>query len=349
MRFHEKPNWKKLRDGEMDWDLFRLRSGILDFIRQFFLQRDYLEIEAPLLTPYPTLDSHIDSIPVQVGDGRHKYQRFFLHTSPEHSMKKLIAGGASRIFFMGKVFRDNELTNLHNPEFTMLEWYRSPADYCDIALETQDLICSIFKKFIPSSQCMYNGQELDLTPPWPRVRLKDLFMDKTGIPLENALTLETLQVFAKQMRYPCSDSDDWESLFFRIYLDKVEPGLGFPKPVFIMDYPHSLSLMARRKTGDPGWVERVELYIGGLEVANGYSELLDTTEQRSRFLRERALREKQGKTLPLDNELLNALEVPLHPVAGIALGLDRLIMLLFNKKRIEDVILFPLHQNFARP
>lgn len=341
----QKPNWQKLRDYEMDWSVFYLKAKIIKAIRSFFESQEFLEIDAPILTPYPTLDSHIHNMETVFHQENGSFLPFFLHTSPEHAMKKLLAAGTERIFFLGKVFRNREITRLHNPEFTMVEWYRANATYRDIQKDTEDLICFVAEKVFSKQDLIYQGEKIGLTSPWKRITLSDLFKREAGIDLENSNTIESLKKAASSCGIQFQPDDDWETLFFRIFLDRIEARLGFPKPIFIVDYPLSLALMARKKEDNPQWVERVELYIAGMELANGYSELTDPEEQKQRFEEEQKRKyEEDNKYYPVDKDLLSALEWGIPPSAGVALGVDRLVMLFTDKNDIQDVLLFPFRQ-----
>ena len=349
MAARQKSNWMKLRDREMDWTVFRLRARILRSIRRFFDSKGFLEIDAPLLTPCPTLDANIRSIQSVAHDNRNESKPMFLHTSPEHAMKKLLAAGADRIYFLGKVFRDGECTRLHNPEFTMLEWYRSEATYEDIINDTQEVVHAVANDVFDAEHLKYQGKKIDLSLPWDRITLRDLFVHETGIDLENYRTADSLKEAAASLDVHYQEDDDWETLFFRIFLEKIERKLGFPKPVFLLDYPLSMGLMARRKPENPRWVERAEIYIAGLECANGYSELTHPDEQKKRFLEERRKKTaSDNASHPIDWDLISALESGLSPCAGMALGVDRLVMLLTDKTDIQDVLLFP-HQQWDTP
>ena len=264
-------------------------------------------------------------------------------------MKQCLSWGAEKIYYLGKVFRDDELTVSHNPEFTMLEWYRTKADYHDIRDDTERLIEYIIKHTLEGNPVVtYGEHQIDLTPPWDVVRLRDLFLNMTGVDLQLNDSLDTLRAAASMHGLRDVEHLDWDTLFFRLFIDLIEPHLGFTKPVFIIDYPYRMGLMAKRKTGDPGWVERVELYIAGLEMANGYSELLDAVEQEQRMDAEIEKRMTAGLTSgPKDTELLSALMKDIPPSSGIALGVDRLVMLLTGKSDIRDVILFP-HEGWIR-
>jgi lysyl-tRNA synthetase class 2 len=337
-----KPNWLRLRSGELDWKAFEFRAALLRAARLFFEREGFLEVEPPLLTPFPTLDSNIQSIKADVKDGSGESRPFFLHTSPEHSMKKMLAAGAERIFYIGKVFRDGEVTALHNPEFTMAEWYRAGADLNGIMRDTEALVRFIAGQTGVPLPFQYGGRSVDLSAPFKRMTVRELFRDRAGVDLGACGTKESFSNAANKAGVLVEKDDDWETVFFRVFLEKIEPGLGFPSPVFVTEYPARMGLMARRKAGEPDWVERAELYMGGLELANGYTELTDAGEQRGRFMEELGRKRAQGfHDYRMDEELLQALELGLPPCAGIALGLDRLIMLFLDKKQIQDVLLFP--------
>jgi elongation factor P--(R)-beta-lysine ligase len=329
----------------MDRGLLAARHVLLRGIRSFFDSAGYLEIDSPLLTPWPTLDANIRSVHADVLSESGKPHRLFLHTSPEYSMKKIMAAGASRIYFLGKVFRDGECTPLHNPEFTMLEWYRAGAGYADLMDETESLVREITGSMLGSETVPFRGKTLDLSAAWKRISMRSLFLEKTGLDLSAGREPEALKRTADRLGVCYGREEDWETLFYRIFLEKVEPGLGENVPVFLTDYPLRLGLNARPKPDDPAWTERVELYMGGLEIANGYTELTDAAEQERRFLADRDRKKSEtGTDLPVDRELLEAMKLGLPPCAGIALGVDRLLMLLTDSPTIQDVLLFPYHR-----
>ncbi|MFC1569506.1 EF-P lysine aminoacylase EpmA [bacterium] len=338
----QKSNWEKLHNRDLDWSVFRIRSQILQGIREFFNKKNFLEIEAPTLTPYPTLDNNIDSIKCEIDTPDNQTKTLYLHTSPEHAMKKLLAAGSDNIYYLGKVFRNNELTRLHNPEYTMVEWYRLEADYHDIMKDTQDLISTIVDKLFGSFTFKYQNRVVDLIPPWPIISISELFKNTFELSSSELLSEESLQLAAERYSIHYSKKDDWETLFHRLFMDKIEPNLGIPQPVFIIDYPQKIGLMARSKSEDSRFVERVELYIAGLELANGYSELTDPNEQLQRFSKQQKIKKDyNSKNYPIDHELIDAMKLGLPNCAGIALGIDRLLMFLLNKTEIQDVILFP--------
>ncbi|MBN1894646.1 EF-P lysine aminoacylase GenX [bacterium] len=341
-------NWEKLKSGALDWGLFRFRAEILNGIRSHFRDEGFLEIEAPLLTPYPTLDANIRSIAVPVQDMEGRTFALFLHSSPEHAMKKLLAAGCGNIFYLGKVFRDGELTRMHHPEFTMAEWYRTGSGYGKIQTDVEELITGLAGRLLGTLKFDSAGHPVDLTPPWDRITMRDLFIKQTGIDLADCPETASLRKAAMRIGVHSDPADDWETLFFRIFLNRIESGLGLPKPVFVTEYPARLGLMAKKKENEEMWVERSELYISGMELANGYTELTDPKEQEIRFQADRDAAAARGYHLPVDDELIRALRNGLPACSGISLGVDRLVMLLTGIQNIEDVLLFPLHQASVR-
>lgn len=275
------------------------------------MERDYLEVETPYLIPAPAPELHIDAIPA--GD-------LFLHTSPELCMKRLLAAGFPRIFQIGKCFREGERGSSHLPEYTMLEWYRTGIDYRELMDECEDLILFVAESLALGKTVTFQGREVTLEKSWPRLTLREAFERYTSIPMEEALS---------------SDRFD-ECLVF-----DIEPHLGAPRPVFLCDYPAPMAALSRLKPEDPSVAERFELYLGrGLELANAFSELVDPWEQEQRFLKETEKRRKLGKTTyPISNKFIEAL--PMMPAsAGIALGVDRLVMFFGDTERIDDVVTF---------
>jgi lysyl-tRNA synthetase class 2 len=287
-----------------------LRSRIIRAIRDFFFGKGYLEIETPILIPAPAPELHIDAI--QTG-------HLFLHTSPELCMKRLLAAGYERIFQICRCFREGERGSRHLPEFTILEWYRAEADYRSLMDECEEMLLQLSSNLGLGETVPYKGKEIDLTPPWPRLKVKDAFRQYAGEALEDVLAAGS---------------------FDEIMVTRVEPCLGFPKPTFLCDYPSSLAALARTKEKEPESAERFELYIAGVELANAFSELTDVHEQKRRFELERDTRQRLGKKVyPMPERFLEAL--PSMPEsAGIALGVDRLVMLFCDRKNIDRVVSF---------
>jgi elongation factor P--(R)-beta-lysine ligase len=287
-----------------------LRSRILQAIRSFFQAEGYLEVETPLLIPAPAPELHIDA--VQAGT-------LFLHTSPELCMKRMIASGYEKIFQICRCFREGERGANHLPEFTLLEWYRAEADYRSLMNECEDMFLYLSTTLGSGEKLTYQGRDIDLRRPWPRLTVKDAFQQYANTSPENALA--------------AGDFDE-------IMVTRIEPHLGIHKPTFLCDYPASCAALARTKPKEPQSAERFELYLAGLELANAFSELTDVEEQRRRFEREREERKRLGKkTYPAPDKFLEALHF-MPESAGIALGVDRLIMIFADRKSIDSVVAF---------
>ncbi|HHS13773.1 MAG TPA: EF-P lysine aminoacylase GenX [bacterium] len=344
MLLHDSSGRKPLHQETRPAEIIRLRQKLYQSIRTFFFKRDYVEVDPPILTPYPTLDANVESLSSRIRINESDYT-LYLHTSPEHSMKKCLGDGLTQIFFLGKVFRNDECSDRHNPEFTMLEWYRSPSDYQGIMTETRELILWLWQSVIGNTELVINGQKISFSDPWDIRSVDSLFMEYAGFSLTDHETAEALrsEALARNL-YTCLN-DNWETLFFRFFLEYIEPRLGIHKPVFVIDYPISLGLMAKQSATDPFFAERVELYAGGMELANGYSECLDPEEQYRRFQEDRRRKFKEtGIDYPIDLEMIEALKKDIPPTAGMALGVDRLLMLITGIPRIQDLLLFPVHR-----
>ncbi|MDP6357957.1 MAG: EF-P lysine aminoacylase EpmA [Kiritimatiellia bacterium] len=292
-------------------DALVLRSRVLQAIRTFFVERDYIEVETPVRLPAPALELHIDAEPA--GEQ-------WLRTSPELHLKRLLAAGHPRIFELGPCFRRGERGRLHRPEFTMLEWYRSDADYRDTLVECRELLVYVARDVLDGSVIMRDGRELELGPEWAVQTVAEAFGAHAGW-------------------NPVSDYD--ADRFDLDLVNKVEPELSRDVPAILMDYPVEAAALARCRPGSPPVAERWELYVAGLELANAFTELTDPVEQRRRFLEcAEARKMAQKPVYPLDEAFLKALESGLKPCSGVALGVDRLVMLLGDFGDIDDVRAF---------
>jgi lysyl-tRNA synthetase class 2 len=324
--------WRRLADGELPWEALRARARILEGIRAFFREREFLEVDPPIAQAYPNIDPNI--FPVMIADASGKAARFFLHTSPELAMKKLLAAGSGDIFFLGKVFRDREGSPLHSTEFTILEWYRVGGDADAVMRDVEELVRALARTDAGPAVVHGNGMEIPVDGPWRRWELDDAFRELLGAGMAGEKELrEALE--HKGLR-PGAD-ESWEDLFHRACLDVVEPALVACGACFLTGYPTALGAMARRRPGRPEVSERFEGFVSGVELVNGYEELTDPAEQEARLL---ALtdhhRRSTGETLPVDPGFLDALRRGLPPCAGAALGVDRLVMLLLGKDDIAD-------------
>ena len=288
----------------------RLRARVIRTVRQFFTEHDYLEVETPIRIPAPAPEAYIDAQPSG---------SWFLQTSPELCMKRLLAAGYPRIFQICKCFRRNERGRRHLPELTLLEWYTTGVDYNGMMTQCEALIGDVTRQAGFDDVLRYQGQSIDLTPPWPRLTVAEAFDRFTSLPAEQAL---------KEHRF-----DEVMGL-------DIEPKLGIDKPVFLYDYPAACGALARLKPEDRRLAERFELYIGGLELCNAFTELTDPSEQRLRFEEERKMRRLAGKSvIPMPEKFLNALK-DMPDATGNALGIDRLVMFFADTTEIDDVVAF---------
>ncbi len=286
-----------------------MRANIIRSIRIFFAAHNYLEVETPIRIPSPAPEAHIDAI---------ESEDRFLHTSPELCMKRLLASGYPRIFQICRCFRQKERGSRHIPEFTMLEWYRADSDYFDMMEGTEALIKHVALKSGSGYSINYQGGRIDLDKPWTRMTVAEAFDRYASVSVDKAL------------------SDDR----FDETIAEIEPALGQSAPIFLYDYPASCGALAKLKTGNSSIAERFELYICGLELCNGFTELTDPKEQRARFEKELSFRKKAGKKeYPMPEKFLESLSC-MPDSSGNALGLDRLVMLFADTGRIDDVVAF---------
>jgi lysyl-tRNA synthetase class 2 len=286
------------------------RARILRGIRQYFIEEGYLEIETPHRIPTPAPESHIDAVPSDT---------WFLHTSPELCMKRMMSAGFEKIFQICRCWRERERGSLHLPEFTLLEWYRAGTDYNSLMEECGGLIRFVATFIGLGQKTIFRGREIDLSGTWERISVKEAFHCYSKTSMAKALE---------------------QNLFDEIMVQEIEPNLGVEKPTFIYDYPAQRGALARLKKEDPGVAERFELYMGGLELANGFSELVDSEEQRRRFHIENENRQSFGKRIySIPDKFLAELD-NMPPSAGIALGVDRLVMVFLDIETIDEVVAF---------
>ena len=289
----------------------RLRARIIQAVRQFFTERDYLEVETPARIPAPIPETHLDLFPS--GDA-------YLQASPEGCMKRLLASGYKRIFQICKCFRAFERGNRHLPELTLLEWYTVGEDYTHMMAQCESLVRFVAGKINQDDGGLpYQGKRIDLSSPWPRITVAEAF-----------------ERFCDQSSESALDDGRFDELLAM----QVEPGLNWGTPVFLHDYPVRRASLARKKDGDPSVAERFELYMGGLEMCNGFSELTDPAEQRQRFDQVRQRRQSRTKPVyPIPEPFLEAL-ADMPAAAGNALGIDRLVMVFADTACIDDVVAF---------
>ena len=305
-----------------------MRHDAFVALRAFFVARGYLEVDTPLLVAGPGLEPHLDPIPVplRARDDAPADARWLI-TSPELSMKKLVAQGAHRIFQLSHVFRDGETTPRHHPEFTLLEWYEAGLSLDGMRVMTEELVRHVARAL--------GRPEL---PPFHEASVAALFDEVAQVPLD-VDTPHGLVEAARARGHVLRPGADFEDAFFQLMGDVIEPALAARGPTFVSRWPAQMAVLARRCEDDARFAERFELYAGGLELCNAFFELTDADEQRARFLADNDKRIALGKSpLPLDEEFLRMLP-RMPPTSGNALGVDRLLMFLAGTQRIDDVLL----------
>lgn len=310
-------------------------------IRNFFDAQDFIEVETPALQICPVMDAHIHAFKTDLLDiDRSVEQTMYLHTSPEFDMKKLLSAGMERIYQICHVYRNAEGSALHSPEFTLLEWYRTGAGYRDLMDDCIELCRSLGVETFK-----YKNHECDPFKEWERISVCEAFEKYTDIKLESYLDDRDLfALAAKSAGIRTVDTDHWDDIFHAIMAEKIEPNLGQGVATILYDYPISMAALSRKKEKDPRFAERFELYICGIEIANAFSELTDAKEQRARYEDEMALKKKlYGEFYPADEAFFMALET-MPESAGIALGVDRLIMLATGADDINDVLWAPVQR-----
>ncbi len=310
------------------------RARVLAAVREFFTDRDFVEVETPLLVPSPGMEVHLDAVPA--GSGQ------WLITSPEYQMKRLLSAGMERIFTICKCFRAEEEGRQHNPEFTMLEWYRGWAELDTVMRDTEALVAHAAEAVNGEPEVEVDGRRIDVSPPWLRMTVAEVMRRFAGVEIRGDEEREELAANLAAAGIDTGEATAWDDLFYSAFVSRVEPGLAMlDRPVVVYDWPVHLAALARRKADNPRVVERFEAYIGGIELANAFGELTDPVEQRARFVDDQLTRQERGKPVyPIDEKLIRALEEGLPPSAGIALGIDRLVMLVLGANEIRNVISF---------
>lgn len=326
-----------------------VRQRILQAVRGWFLARDFVEVETPALQVSPGLEPHLKAFATLLEQPDGATRPLYLHTSPEFAMKKLLAAGEPRLFQFAPVFRNGERAALHHPAFLMLEWYRAGADYRAIMQDCEKLLRAAAEA-AGQTALRWQGRTADMAAPWRYLTVHEALAEYAGLDLAACIGPDPQQPDLAAMRAACAaigvrddDGDGWDDLYFRVALERVEPHLGIGAPCILYDYPIHMAALSRRKPDAPHLAERFELYACGVELANAFSELTDAAEQARRFAADMALKTQlYGYDYPIDADFIAALEHGLPDCAGIALGIDRLVMLLTGAERIEEVLWLPV-------
>lgn len=338
--------WKRLRAHPENISYLTKRSQIVDAIRLFFKQDGFLEIDSPLMVKSPGMEPYLEVFETTLIDSDQQKKRAFLLTSPEYALKKLLVAGIPKLFSICKSFRNGEgLSRKHNPEFTIMEWYRTNASYLEIMKDCENLFLAIAKSLGATTSWTYQGKEYDLTTPWERISVAEAFEKYCGIDADTLLDTEKLLARGKERGFTIDSATTWEQIYNQFMLNDIEPHFGVNRPTIIYDFPASQASLSKKKESDPRFAERFEFYVAGIEMGNAFSELTDSAEQLRRFEIERAERASLGKTMyDIDMDYIAAIEAGLPPTGGIAVGIDRIAMFFADAPSIEDVLVFPARE-----
>jgi lysyl-tRNA synthetase, class II len=319
--------------NEKSRNVFEQRSRIIEYIRNYFKARDFMEVETPMMQVLPggavakPFTTHHNAMGMDL----------YLRIAPELYLKRLIVGGLERVFEVNRNFRNEGISVRHNPEFTMLEFYQAYATYEDLMVFTEELISSLAVEIFGQTTITFNGREIDFATPWRRLTMEEALRDLGNFDLQKSGDLGVLTSYAKDLDIEGVEKDTKGKIITKIFETLCEDKLI--QPTFITHYPVEVSPLAKRSKEQPDITERFELYISGMEIANGFNELNDPEDQRQRFMEQ--IRDREEGAV-LDEDYLAALEYGLPPSAGEGIGIDRLTMLLTDSPSIRDVILFPL-------
>jgi lysyl-tRNA synthetase class 2 len=315
---------------------FRLRSRLLSLTRRFMEDAGYLEVETPVFHPIPggatatPFTTHHNALDMEL----------YLRIAPELYLKRLVVGGFEKVFEVARVFRNEGISNRHNPEFTMLECYEAYGDYGTHMALTEQLVAHLAEELCGSTTVTYDGREVDLSAPWPRATMAELTSQQVGAEVSVHTPVEELRTHCDAHEVPWEDAWGPGKLLLELYEKTTEHTLW--DPVFVVDYPAEVSPLSRAHRDDPALVERFEGIVVGRELCNGFSELTDPVEQARRFGEQAAMRDAgDDEAMAVDHDYLRALEYGLPPTVGLGIGIDRMVMLLADVHTIRDVVLFP--------
>lgn len=320
-------------------EIYEQRLQILHLTRDFFWSQNFVEAETPIALRLPGQEPYLNPMSVEFLDPYNVSYKFFLRTSPEYALKKLLAAGWQRVFEISKCFRNVEsFGGTHNPEFTMIEWYRGPGTYLDIMNDTENLFKFIGQK-LKVEKLKYKNKTIEYLGSWDRLSVKDLWKKYLQVNLDDYLTVENLKKLTEKRGWKVEEKDEYEDLFYKIFLNEIEPFLGVEKPIFIYDYPAQMCSLSKLCENDSCYAQRFELYVGGLELANAFGELTDAKAQKNNLNKDKILRNQLGKEVwPIDEDFIAALDSGIPPAGGIALGVDRMVVLFTGARDINEVI-----------
>ncbi|MBI5614272.1 EF-P lysine aminoacylase GenX [Candidatus Gottesmanbacteria bacterium] len=342
--------WEKIRQNPSLLKKYFVRETVIKSIRSFFDSRKFHEVETPLLVARPPAESYVEVFETTLLDRYRNKTRAFLSTSPEIFLKKLLVAGIGNCYSITKSFRNTETqSTLHVPEFTILEWYRVGDPYEKIMDECEKLIRYIHHDVLGDRTFMYQGKRIDIQSSWERMSVREAFSLFAKVDLDAFFDMGYARRIMKKKKYKETDDTTWEEMFHQIFLNEVEPHIGREKPTILYEYPSLIAALSKKKASDPRYAERFEFYIAGLELGDCYSELTDPVEQKKRFDSEIFEIKRLGKThYEYDSDFIHALEVGLPSCSGIAVGVDRLVMLFSDAADISDTLFFPAKEEFER-
>ena len=316
--------------------VFVMRSRIVQRIREFFIERDFLEVETPMMQPIPggatarPFKTYHNALGMEL----------YLRVAPELYLKRLVVGGLERVFEINRNFRNEGVDLKHNPEFTMLEFYMAYATYEEMMALSEELFLDLVTNLLGAARLEYQGRTIDFSPPWPRIPLRDALREIGEVEAGVLRDRQAAAGLARELEIPVSERDGLGKIMTKLFDHLVEPKLN--NPTFITGYPTETSPLSRMNDEDPSFTDRFELFIGGKEIANGFTELNDPDDQRRRFQRQVDLREAGDREAQfMDEDYINSLEYGLPPTGGEGIGIDRVVMLLTDCPSIRDVIFFP--------
>jgi lysyl-tRNA synthetase class 2 len=343
--------WQKIKNNPELQQKYFVRAKVISAIREFFVKQGFLEVETPLLVENPGTEPFLEVFKTSLDSPDYQSRPGFLTTSPELQMKKLLAAGFGNIFQICKSFRNQEgMSDKHNPEFTILEWYRVDADYADIMRDCEQLFLSIFRSiYLNRTELLlpYQSKNYNLQTPWERISVSQAFEKYLKIDVETMLSESELSKIAAARGYSVGPNTSWEEVFHQLLLNEIEPYLGQVGPTILYDYPASQAALSKKKAEDPRFAERFEIFLAGAEIGNAFSELTDWQEQEARMMEDLSQRQKLGKEeYQIDQQFIEALKQGLPPTGGIAIGVDRLVMLFANVKSIKEILFFPVEDVF---
>lgn len=338
---------KHLAHISQNKDLLQTRFQIIHLIREYFWSQNFLEVETPFIVRVPGQEPNIVPMKVNVHDDKDQEFLGYLHTSPEYTIKKMLAAGFRDVFSIGKCFRDYEsFGDTHNPEFTMIEWYRSDANYVNVMDDTEGLFHFVAEKTL-GNPTINQENLLKIQKKWSRKTMRELWREFVSIDLDEYLSAEKMFELCVARGYNPEKGESYEELFYRIFLNEIEIKLGFDAPIIVYEYPAQMAALSKLSDRDNRYAERFEVYINGLELANAFSELTNAEEQRKRLLEEQQFRRETGKYVyDIDEEFIDALRAGMPMTSGIALGVDRMIQIFTGCQNIDNVLVLPMSKLF---